>query len=55
MKDPYFMMIECIKVQEQRSEFKPFGDYAFNTIDRYAQQVFIKKYKLAIQIYKINC
>lgn len=46
MKDPYFMMMECIKVQDQRPEFRPFGDYAFNTIDRYAQQVFIKKYQL---------
>lgn len=46
MKDPYFMMMECIKVQDQRPEFRPFGDYAFNTIDRYAQHAFIKKYQL---------
>ncbi|MAD61371.1 MAG: hypothetical protein CMH49_07665 [Myxococcales bacterium] len=46
MKDSYFMMLECIKVQDQRQEFRPFGDYAFNTIDRYAQKVFIQKYQL---------
>ena len=46
MKVPYFMVVECMKVYQQRDEFKAFVDYVAKGIDHYSQQMFIKKYQL---------
>ena len=46
MKDLYFFIVVCTKVQDQRKEYQPFIEYTRKTINRYIFEQFTQKYNL---------